>query len=96
MSKPTYEQLEARIAELEGAVYCPTCGSCGEDGCCHPGKCKAVECLYGVDNVRMMREREADLENLDRYFEALHRIVQGDWNYQQVVSIAREAITPKA
>lgn len=31
----------------------------------------------------------------DRYFEALHRIVQGDWDYQQCVSIAREAITPK-
>lgn len=32
-------------------VYCKTCGSCGESGCCSPSNCVAVQCLYGEHNL---------------------------------------------
>lgn len=32
-------------------IYCPTCGSCGETGCCSPTRCK-----YGVHYINELRE----------------------------------------
>ena len=32
--------------------YCPTCDSCGEDGCCSGSKCKGNVCLYGKHYAR--------------------------------------------
>ena len=34
--------------------YCPTCGSCGVDGCCPPTTCK-----YGVDYINDLRKELA-------------------------------------
>ena len=32
-------------------TYCPSCGSCGVDGCCAPTRCDSVRCLYGEGNI---------------------------------------------
>ena len=32
-------------------VYCKSCGSCGETGCCSPSRCESVRCLYGESNI---------------------------------------------
>ena len=34
----------------EDSPYCPTCGSCGEEGCCPPTRCKFG--LSYIDNLR--------------------------------------------
>lgn len=60
---------EALSAELEAtsefghAIYCSTCGSCGEEGCCSPTKCTIVKCLY-PDSVEKYKEALAEVEQL--------------------------------
>jgi len=50
--KPTVKK------EKEVEVYCKSCGSCGEAGCCNPFKCiktsvkKNNECKYGKENLK--------------------------------------------
>lgn len=55
----------ARLREMDGKeMYCPTCESCGEDGCCNPGACIAVKCTYGADSVRAYKELLEENERL--------------------------------
>ena len=48
--------MENEIEEEEGPGYCPSCGSCGESGCCRPDMCKVVQCHYGESNLRDYKE----------------------------------------
>lgn len=53
-------------------VYCPTCGSCGEAGCCPPTRCK-----YGVDYINGLRREQSDLkEELEMTRKALGAYIQ--------------------
>jgi hypothetical protein len=61
------DSLNEYIKALENGctpIYCPTCGSCGETGCCYPDKCQAVRCLYGETNIQDYREL---LEENEKY-----------------------------
>jgi len=40
-------QLQVELDCVKNPVYCPTCGACGEAGCCPPSMCKHGFCLYG-------------------------------------------------
>lgn len=55
------EDLAERLDAILRPVYCPTCGSCGEDGCCSPDVCETVQ------------ERMYCEGNLKSYHELLHR-----------------------
>ena len=65
-----FSDLDKAIAEYgaveayEQEVYCPTCGSCGVDGCCSPTKCERVRCLYGEDCVESYRKAIEEAETL--------------------------------
>lgn len=55
-------QKDLQMAQEENApTYCPTCSSCGEEGCCSPDNCEAVKCLYEQSNLRSYYE--AQMEN---------------------------------
>lgn len=73
------EMLEEDIKSGMPPTYCPDCSSCGEDGCCNPGNCKAVKCLYGEDAARSYREMgqelDAALTEQDALKAALTRLV---------------------
>ena len=57
--------------ELFGVpIYCPTCGSCGEEGCCSPDGCEMVPCLYGDKYVKSYEEL---LEDCDFYLHLLKK-----------------------
>lgn len=52
--KKLYENTDQESQELAqdlemtlDPVYCPRCGSCGEDLCCDPTKCESVQAKYG-------------------------------------------------
>lgn len=46
-------ELSQQIVDQDAAgTYCPTCGSCGETGCCPPTKCQEVKCHFGESNIR--------------------------------------------
>jgi len=53
-----------RLRDIKEPVYCPTCGSCGEEGCCPPDKCQAFPCLYGENSAQSYRELEDENERL--------------------------------
>ena len=42
-------------------MYCPSCSSCGEEGCCSPDNCQAVKCLYEKRNLHSYHQ--AQMEN---------------------------------
>ena len=56
------------LVEKSDPSYCPTCGACGESGCCNPSTCK---CLYGDTFKRDYREIERDC---NKYYEKLLQI----------------------
>lgn len=40
---PSFKEVEKFLPpEDDSTVYCPTCGSCGESGCCPPTMCNTV------------------------------------------------------
>jgi hypothetical protein len=41
------EALRCEIDDLKNPIYCPTCGACGEEGCCPPSMCEHMPCVYG-------------------------------------------------
>jgi len=53
-------ELYMTLHEILDPVYCPVCGSCGEDLCCDPTVCKAVqdeyEGLYCEGNLKSYGE----------------------------------------
>ena len=67
--------LESDIEDVLSSFmsgYCPTCGSCGETGCCSPDKCNEVICFYGENNLREYKDL---LEENTRYYRALENIM---------------------
>lgn len=75
-----------------GPLYCPTCGSCGEEGCCDPAKCKAVQCLYPDRNIESYRELEAQLEACQRENE---RMRGQEHHYQSHINRLKKLHNPK-
>ena len=63
-----WEQTECDAKH--GPIYCPTCHSCGEDGCCPPETCDAFVCLYGEGYVKSYKEL---LEDCDFYLHLLKK-----------------------
>jgi hypothetical protein len=47
--------------EFEQSGYCPSCGACGENPCCHISQCKKLTCFYGEGYAALydVREKEA-------------------------------------
>lgn len=59
------ESLRIDLDMWEDPIYCPTCGSCGESGCCNPDKCEGVKetkRLYCDTNWRSYGAMESELE----------------------------------
>ena len=73
-------KLQKRIEELESEVdkaYCPTCGACGEDGCCPPDICKHLKCFYGEDYAKTYRELEAENDAMGNRIKELEDMWSG-------------------
>ena len=70
--------------ELKHPTYCPTCGACGENGCCPPSQCKHGFCLHGdkyaldFEYYKMMVNelynfaKKVDKDALDAIFNKCH------------------------
>jgi len=56
MVNPSEDEIYRVIEGYLDPVYCPTCGSCGETGCCSPDRCNEVICLYGASNLKDYKE----------------------------------------
>lgn len=65
-------QEDLRMTE-EGncPIYCPTCTSCGEEGCCSPDNCVAVKCLYENSNRRSYYEAQMENSILWKFLEMI-------------------------
>lgn len=72
------QQLEQELDGLENPCYCPTCGSCGEEGCCSPGKCEKVKCLYGDRAIAQYEEMQKDYDELSEKYSILIDHNKGD------------------
>ena len=57
------DRLREELEKLD-SPYCPTCGACGEEGCCPPDRCKHLICFYGEHYVRTYRDLEAENKRL--------------------------------
>lgn len=67
----TEEQIQNQIDSE--SLYCKTCDSCGETGCCPPIKCQAVKCKYGEINLK---DYKCTLKQWEIMFNALKIIVE--------------------
>ena len=56
MVNPSEGEIYEMIEDSLDGAYCPTCGSCGETGCCSPDRCNAVICVYGETNLKDYKE----------------------------------------
>jgi hypothetical protein len=64
--------LQEQLREAEDGntlIYCPTCSSCGEEGCCSPGNCVAVKCLYENSNLKSYWECRDENEILWKFLQ---------------------------
>lgn len=68
----TEPEIQQEIEET--SPYCPTCGSCGETGCCYPDRCKVVQCYYGESNLIDYKELLNSNEQLRRLLKEVY-----DW-----------------
>jgi hypothetical protein len=78
------EEAEKLMWELDDflyPVYCPTCNSCGEDGCCPPDCCKTVQerltRLYCDGNWASYKELEEENQKLANENERLRQQCDG-------------------
>lgn len=53
------EDIEHTLEDHLDTIYCKTCGSCGEEGCCSPSRC-----LYGESNAASYNELLEENEKL--------------------------------
>lgn len=53
---PSEDEIYKAVEDYLSSPYCPTCGSCGETGCCSPDRCNEVICLYGASNLKDYKE----------------------------------------
>ena len=56
MVNPSEGEIYQVIEDSLDGAYCPTCGSCGETGCCSPDRCNEVICVYGETNLKEYKE----------------------------------------
>jgi len=63
-------------------VYCPMCGSCGEEGCCRPEKCK---CFYSEHYNKTYREL---LDEHERFLILLRALTDTTGEYSIADQIA--------
>lgn len=57
-------QIKNRIMKEKGP-YCPTCGSCGEESCCPPSRCK-----FGLSYIaNLQKELQMTRKALAKYIE---------------------------
>ncbi len=78
------DNLRMQLDIIKKPVYCPTCGACGEEGCCPASMCQHGFCLYGKHYAkdhtyyRLMTERlydlatELDKDRLKKIFDACY------------------------
>lgn len=56
------KELNIELSLTKNPIYCENCGSCGENGCCHPSTCKYLSSYQGeYDDLVKENER---LKNL--------------------------------
>lgn len=64
--------MDKSILNNDHEFYCPTCGSCGEPGCCPPTTCK-----FGVSYINGLRKDIQWLqENLEKTRKALAHYIK--------------------
>lgn len=68
--------LKEKIKEQDEEVYCPTCGACGEEGCCPPDRCEHLRCFYGEHYAKTYRELEAENGALRSLVDGVTEIVE--------------------
>lgn len=76
---------DSKVEETDD-IYCPECGSCGEEGCCPPDNCETVQGLYCEGNLRSYKALE---EQWDIMYKALAHIASLD---SGVMGIAQKAV----
>lgn len=75
----TFRELwSKKITELlDENLYCPECGSCGEEGCCPPDICVHLKenllCLYGLYYAKTYKELLDENTSLREEIEGLKR-----------------------
>lgn len=75
----TVLELQERLKEAEEGnvpMYCPTCTSCGEAGCCSPDACEAVKCLYESSNLRSYYQAQMENNILWDFLESFKLIIE--------------------
>ena len=81
------EDVFIDMLEDEESLYCETCDSCGETGCCPPVKCQAVKCKYGEINLKDYKCFQNQWEIM---FNALKELA--DLDYDKVAINALNAV----
>lgn len=79
---PLNESIQDQIDSEN--VYCETCGSCGETGCCAPVNCDAVICKYGEINLK-------DYECFQNQWEIMLNALEDIAKHQKEEHIGRSA-----
>jgi len=72
--KDIIKRLEKKIRELNltlNPIYCPMCGSCGEEGCCGKDRC-----LYPQDKPETIRELDRCRAKLDGRKNTIKRLLK--------------------
>lgn len=78
----TKEQAINLTEELMLDVYCPVCGSCGEEGCCRPEMCK---CFYAEHYNKTYHEL---LDEHEQFLNLLKALVDTSGEYDRDDQIA--------
>ena len=73
---PTVNEIFETIESYLNPVYCPTCGSCGETGCCSPDRCKEVICQYGETNLKDYKDLLDENEQLRNQLKSIDDIIK--------------------
>lgn len=85
--------LQKEIQEMEEGnvpMYCPTCTSCGESGCCSPDSCIAVKCLYEGTNKKSYEEAQAENSIYWDFVEECEK--SGDFNTRTAAKAVKDKI----
>ena len=82
------EDVFIDMLEDDESLYCETCDSCGETGCCPPINCHAVKCKYGEINIKDYRCFQ---DQWSVMYEALKYIVE-ECGEEHIGNIANDAL----
>lgn len=81
----------AELNEMGGHLYCTTCGSCGEDGCCPPSACwktraERAESALAAAEAEALRDKCVGLWKLLDHIDTLDdAIKQNDAEFRKAV-----------